>query len=309
MVGFYERRWSASARWCERIALICLPYFGLSALLHRLEAITTPQLIWLLAFGLVMILASLFLGTRALFDLWNKGARGGKATVRGVVIATLLLVPYAWHGFLAVNHPLLSDVATNPYAPAPFVEAQKLRNDLAGRGINPLANYTSDYADTLIAQYPKIGSRRFNAGHERVFAAVRQLLTERNWQVTQTRGLPQEPVEAETETETSEGDAAAPAKNRKKPAKGTDASQADPEDLLQAAVVVPNIEIEAIVSSLIFSFKNDVVIQIVAEPEATIVDMRASSRYGAHDFGYDAKLIERFLADLDTSLLGIAGEG
>ena len=309
MVGFYERRWSASARWCERIALICLPYFGLSALLHRLEAITTPQLIWLLAFGLVMILASLFLGTRALLDLWNKGARGGKATVRGVIIATLLLVPYAWHGLLAVNHPLLSDVATNPYAPAPFVEAQKLRIELAGRGINPLANYTSDYADTLIAQYPKIGSRRFNAGHERVFAAVRQLLTDRNWQVTQTRGLPHEPAAAEPETETSEGDAAAPAKNRKKTAKGTDASQPDPEDLLQAAVVVPNIEIEAIVSSLIFSFKNDVVIQIVAEPEATLVDMRASSRYGAHDFGYDAKLIERFLADLDTSLLGIAGEG
>ena len=77
---------------------------------------------------------------------------------------------------------------------------------------------------------------------------------------------------------------------------------------LQMATV-DTLEIEAVASSPVFGFKNDIAIQIVSEAEATLVDMRASSRFGAHDFGYNAKIIEKFLADLDTSLLGIAGEG
>jgi len=43
MVGHYERRWSQAARWCERVALICLPYLGLTILLHRFDKITTIQ--------------------------------------------------------------------------------------------------------------------------------------------------------------------------------------------------------------------------------------------------------------------------
>jgi len=39
------------------------------------------------------------------------------------------------------------------------------------------------------------------------------------------------------------------------------------------------------------------------------VDVRSSSRLGNHDFGYNAKVIEDFLTQLDASLLGIAGEG
>ncbi|MCB1430812.1 MAG: DUF1499 domain-containing protein, partial [Nitratireductor sp.] len=68
-------------------------------------------------------------------------------------------------------------------------------------------------------------------------------------------------------------------------------------------------EIEAEAASMIFGFRHDIVIKIQAEEESTLVDMRSSSRFGAHDFGSNAAIIENFLADLDTALLGIAGEG
>lgn len=60
---------------------------------------------------------------------------------------------------------------------------------------------------------------------------------------------------------------------------------------------------------MIFGFRHDIIIKIQSEEEATLVDMRSASRFGAHDFGSNAAIIEDFLADLDTALLGIAGEG
>ncbi len=87
----------------------------ITILLHRFGKVTTPQAVWLNAFGLAMIVASLVLGVRAFLDLWNRGLRGGKATVRGVIVATMLLIPFLWFGYLAVEHPMLSDVSTNPY--------------------------------------------------------------------------------------------------------------------------------------------------------------------------------------------------
>jgi Protein of unknown function (DUF1499) len=308
MTGFYERKWSSAARWCERIAMICVPYFALTILLHRFEKITTPQAIWLVAFGLAMILASLFLGVRALLDLWNNGLRGGKATVRGVIVATLLLIPFIWHGYLAVEHPLLSDVATNPYAPPSYLQAQKLREENAAAGMNQLADYTDAYAETLIADYPKLGSRRYNAGPERVLASVKALIADRSWTITATRGVPDEAPAASSPTPAADDDPEAGDDAAAKPKAG-DAANADAADAEDAPELPANIEIEVVATSPVFGYKNDVVIQIVSEAEATLVDMRSSSRFGEHDFGYNARLIEKFMADLDTSLLGIAGEG
>lgn len=271
MVGHYERRWSGAAIWCERIALLCLPYFALSILLHRFEMIGSVQAVWLVAFGVLMIATSLLLGLRALFDLWNGGYRGGTATVRGVALSLVMMAPFVWYGYLAVEHPLLYDVSTNPYSPPAFPTAERTRQ---GIGANPLADYAGEYGDVLIAAYPGVGSRRYEAGPERVLAAVRTLVEERGWTITAEQDLPPEP-------ETPGGDAPPPA----------------------AASV------EAVASTPVFGFLSDVVVVVEPEAEATLVDMRSVSRFGAHDFSWNATLIRKFLADLDRSLLGIAGEG
>jgi hypothetical protein len=314
MVGYYERRWSSAAVWCERLAAISIPYFAIAILLHRMGEITTPQVVWLGAAGLAMLLVSLFLGIRALVDLWTKGLRGGKATLRGVIIALLLLTPFVWHGYLAVEHPMLSDVSTNPYNPPPFIEAAERREALAVEGANPFAEYDPAYADILIAEYPKVGSRRYNAGPERVLASVRQLVADRGWTITATRGIPEDqlqpPAATAPEAPAANGgnaSGAEPKAAKKGEGKKGKAEVVDDQEI--ASELPDNIEIEAVASSQVFAFKNDIVIQIVSEAEATLLDMRASSRFGAHDFGYNAQLIEKFLADVDTSLLGIAGEG
>jgi hypothetical protein len=317
MAGYYERRWSSAAVWCERIAAISIPFFAIAILLHRMGEITTPQVVWLGAAGLALLLVSLFLGIRAVVDLWTKGLRGGKATVRGVIISLLLLTPFVWHGYLAVEHPMLSDVSTNPYNPPPFIAASQEREALAGEGANPFAEYDAAYADILIAEYPKVGSRRYNAGPERVLASVRQLVADRGWKVIAMRGVPEDqsppaaaPQAAAPEAKAQNGgDANVTGSKAAKKGNGDKDKPATPNEQEIASELPGTIEIEAVASSPVFAFKNDIVIQIISEAEATLLDMRASSRFGAHDFGYNAQLIEKFLTDVDTSLLGIAGEG
>ncbi len=179
----------------------------------------------------------------------------------------------------------------------------------AETGLNQLANLHDAYAEILIAEYPRIGSRRYNAGPERVLASVRALIADRSWEITATGAFPKNcrrlhrrhPAPAARRPVASDG-----------PGRGKTGGRSRQEiapELDEAPPLPDNIVIEAVASTPVFGFRNDVVIQIVSEAEATLVDMRSSSRYGAHDFGYNAKIIEKFLSDLDASLIGIAGEG
>jgi len=63
--------------------------------------------------------------------------------------------------------------------------------------------------------------------------------------------------------------------------------------------------IEAVDSTILFGFRQDIVIRIVPDGEGTLVDMRSAARNGAHDLGANAERIRTFFAQLDASLQGI----
>jgi len=60
--------------------------------------------------------------------------------------------------------------------------------------------------------------------------------------------------------------------------------------------------IEATATSLLFGFKDDVVVRIADDSDGTEVDVRSKSRVGRHDFGVNAKRIRVFLAKLKAAL-------
>ena len=63
--------------------------------------------------------------------------------------------------------------------------------------------------------------------------------------------------------------------------------------------------IEAVASTIVFGFRQDVVIRIVPQGEGALVDMRSAARSAAHDLGANAHRIRSFLIDLDDALQGI----
>jgi hypothetical protein len=65
--------------------------------------------------------------------------------------------------------------------------------------------------------------------------------------------------------------------------------------------------VEAVARSPIVGYRFDVAVRSTDEGETTYVDMRSSSRYGAHDLGANAGRIIGFLSDLDAEIASRAG--
>jgi len=289
MVGIYERKRSSAAIWCQRFAFFLVPYFILVILASRFDKVETPQLFSLVAIGFAIALLSLVLSLRAGADLWFKGHKGGRAMVRGTFLALLILMPFGYYAYLALSLPLVNDVATDTFNPPRYLTAGDEREKNADAGMNLIDEYTRSYSDTIVQAYPQIQSRRYPAGPERVMEAVRQILAENEWQITASTGVEEPDTNEDTELE--------------------DNVQNSGNILESDAEASEDIYVEALIYTPFFAFENDVVIRIVSEDVNTLVDMRSSSRWGAHDFGYNADTIASFLTQLDTALLGIAGEG
>ena len=63
--------------------------------------------------------------------------------------------------------------------------------------------------------------------------------------------------------------------------------------------------LETTVHSLALALPSDIVVRLIGDDEATLVDMRAASRYGEADFGANAELIMAFMNDLDTAVASL----
>ena len=66
--------------------------------------------------------------------------------------------------------------------------------------------------------------------------------------------------------------------------------------------------IEAVATTPVFGFRQDVAIRILPDGEGALVDVRSAARNGAHDLGANAERIRDFFRDLDASLQGISEE-
>jgi len=296
MVAYLEEQRSRAAIWCLRLAVFLIPFFVLVILLYRFAKIDTIQLFILISFGFLIALLSLIFAFKAISELWSKGYRGGSQVIKGMIITILVLMPFGYQAFLAMQYPLANDVSTDMRNPPEYINAAELRASNSDKGMNQIIEYDDEYAKAMIIAYPRLQSRRYPAGPERVLEAVRVIIDSNEWLLTGSQGIPELKSNSETEETTELAD--------------NNTEDANQDSQLEDNVETPDdIFIEVLERTFIFGFENDMVIRIVSEDRNTLVDARSSARWGRHDFGYNAKLIEGFLQQLDAALLGIAGEG
>lgn len=300
------RRQSRAALWCQRLAGFLLPFFLVVIAGHRWQLIDTPSMFGLMGLGLVLIFMALGLGGIGLYQLWHHGHKGGMQSVRGISLGLILLVPFAWFGWLAFTLPPLNDITTDKITPPAYDAAIKFRVG----GMNEIDVIPVASLELQGISYPQITSRRYGATNERVFAAVSKLMQARGWTII-AEDIPETidliDIEGSARQNTKQLQAIIPTRKPAEiPTNGKTADQlADDE---KAADELNITYVEAVARSLIMGFADDIVVRIVEEEQGSLVDMRSSSRWGVHDLGANAARVSQFLGDLDKSLVGIAGE-
>lgn len=318
------RRESPAAVWSERLASFSLPYLLIVVLGHRFDWLATVSTFWLLAIGVGLLLLAIALALRGITDLWQSGDKGGLRLARGLLLASLMLIPFAISGYRALVLPPIADVSTDLEDPPQFEIALGERE----AEMNDIGSFPDFVAAQQLRAYPRVTARRYPLGAGRVYTAAATLVKERGWRVLTDESVRGEaPVDEEGSGVLAEADRNQqglplriplpkfrPRINPDRGALDFSVEQVAPtgreDETDGGASSQISIEderyIEAVAETPVFGFESDVVIRIVEEDTGTLVDMRSVSRWGPHDLGSNAKRIEAFIAELDTALQGLS---
>ena len=297
----YERPVSHAAHWARRMALFSCMLFVAVVLSHRFGPLTTPHFLALAGFAAAMAGVAVLLATIGLARLWLVGARGGKASFLALLFA---LLPLGVAGAAAYSYfykPALHDVTTDTVATPPWLSMPAADQDWLPRA----AAVTPADRQVQLDAYPGLSGRRYEGALDRVYQGVRKVATAYGITITAEDGL--DNILADLEDLVVD------------PAKVTQSAEAVGEVPIPEArplemPVTPHIGgpgdvlLQGEWRSPVFGFRFDVVIRLREEAETTLVDMRAATRYGPHDLGMGATLVEGYLKALDAELLGIAGD-
>lgn len=296
----YERPVSRSAFFARRLALLAFVMFVLAWGLHRFGPLETPYFlaVAIVAGGLSVV--ALYLAMLGFIMLWIKGALGGKAAAQTLVLVILPLLPAVMGVRSYASLPPIHDISSDLIDPPEWLE--EVRVDQSWLGKRP-AITEEDREKQLIA-YPEISGRRYEGALDRVYTAALKVATETGITVTEERGAPgasllEAPVPAAKNPNEAVPDAL----------DNVPIPLPRPENEITAGEASPTSDayIQGVHRTLVFGFRQDVVIRLREEAETTLVDIRVESRYGRHDLGSGAAFMNRYLRALDAELLGIAG--
>ena len=297
----YERPVSHAAHWARRLALFSCVLFVAVVLSHRFGPLTTPHFLALAVFSAAVAGLSVLLAAIGLARLWFVGARGGKASFMALLFALLPLGVTGAAVYSYVYKPALHDVTTDTAAAPPWLSEPSADQDWLPRA----GAVTPAERAVQLEAYPGLSGRRYEGALDRVYQGARKVAAAYGITITAEDGL--DNILADLEDLVVD------------PSKAAQGAEAlgevpIPEARPLETPVKPHVGGSGDVlmqgewRSPVFGFRFDVVIRLREEAETTLVDMRAATRYGPHDLGMGADLVEGYLKALDAELLGIAGD-
>jgi uncharacterized protein (DUF1499 family) len=176
----FERRASPSAKWARRLAIFSAVLLLTATAGHRFAFVDTIPFFWLLGIVMALAIAALVLAGIGFSRLWAYGDRGGRASTRAVIVAVLVLTPFAFGGYRVFALPRLTDVSTDPFDPPAFALAHATRR----AGMNRIGTFSSENAELQLSYYPSATGRRYPLLVDRAHEIVGAVLENLDWQVT-----------------------------------------------------------------------------------------------------------------------------
>lgn len=271
-----SRRKSRSARYAPSCAFIGFCLLVAAVLLHRFSIIQQPDLVFLVALSVFFAALALLLAAQSFYNLWRSGAIGGRRALHASFIAALTLVPSALVFVQISATPRIHDISTD------------LENSVQFNTV------MSNEADLFRSHEANFRGRVLS------YLGLDDLVAENNLSIDAVPDILQQ-ISAYPEVSGRQYDSAqdhvlkAVLKVMKEQGfTVTGSAGVAGEDI--------DVSVEGVARTFILGLRSDVAVRLRDEAEQTTVDMRAVSRYGRYDFGFNAALIESFFKALDLEM-------
>lgn len=167
-------RRSFAAQVSRFAGVICIPVLIIGSLLHRGGYIDTPTLYPVLVVGFVLALIAVLTAVAGLATIWEYGGFGTSDAMRGLIFGSIALAPALLAAAAILLYPQLNDVSTDIDDPPSL--RRPLGIQVAGHA--QIADYSAQRQS-----YPDIVPRRFPLGTAELYAAAKQVVEARGWQV------------------------------------------------------------------------------------------------------------------------------
>ena len=276
---WFERE-TRFARWGRRFAFFSVPVLLISVGLHRFGQIDTPTLINLagLSFGFALMgfIAALF----AFYRIWVDGLKGWANMFSGLIIGGAVLAVPALAVAVTFRLPMVNDVTTDTASPPAF-EALAGARRMAGAHIT----YPGSEAAAIQREaHPKLQPLILRLPADKALGIVVAEMEEKGWELTDKIDLPGQYPDYSS---------------RQPDAVPLPVPDPRREIMRRSLTIEGDLVVEAVVTTLVVGFKDDVVVRITPRPDGSRIDMRSASRYGRHDMGANARRIQAFFRVLE----------
>lgn len=304
----FARPASHAAFWAQRLAVFAVLLLLAAGAAHHMGRLETQNFAAITLVGGLLAACAFFLSCAGLWSLWVRGAKGGRAAFRALLLALLILVPLAWGALRYHQLPGLYDIATDLDAPPEFVETPPVA---PAWWVGAERSPPEDATFLQRAAYPDLTGRRYDGAIDRVIAAVRRVAEQRGFAMTHSENaeLFPEPANQLPDTPEIADDNVPPPPDLETLVPPLPLPAPRPAAEGEDGAVPPSpsrVVLQGVAASPGLAILSDIAIRLTEEEETTFVDMRAVLRTGDHDLGLNAWHIARFFAALDAELHGVA---
>ena len=271
-----SRRQSRTARYAPACANIGFFLLVAAVALHRFSMIQQPDLVLLVTLSAGFAALALLLSAKTFYNLWRSGDAGGRRALRASFLAVLTLVPPALVLVQISAAPRIHDISTDLENSVEFNTVMENVPDLLQAhqpnfrirmlsylGLDDLTAQNSLSTDAVPDMLQQISAYPEVSGRQ--YDSAQDHVLKAVLKVMKEQGI----------TVTGSAGVAG-------------------EDI--------DVSVEGVAKTLILGLRSDLAVRLRDEAEQTTVDMRAVSRYGRYDLGFNAALIENFFNALDLEM-------
>jgi len=166
----FRRSVSAAAIRAPQFGGLALIALLLTIILYRFEVVATDAALKLTAMSGVFALTGLGLAIKGLSDLWRHGDKGGRASIKGMILSMITLAPCLLAAAVWFVLPPSYDVSSDFDNPPLYPSETRPDNAL------PLKDNFMDQAD-----WSDLRGRRYEISSDNILTAIEAVMEEKGW--------------------------------------------------------------------------------------------------------------------------------